>query len=125
MPAPHTDATKATGQLVLVIDDDGDAIEINTAARISAHSIPIATISTGYSEPMESVQRRWADQIVTAVNSYDAMREVLEAAHGYMQNALIDLQTGTPKKTTMDTLRGGIALVSAALSPRATGGAER
>lgn len=44
------------------------------------------------------------------------MRKALAAAKGYMLNAVIDLETGTKKQTTLETLRGGIALIDAALA---------
>lgn len=42
--------------------------------------------------------------------------KALSAAHGYMLNAAIDLETGAPKKTALATINGGIAIVKAALT---------
>lgn len=44
------------------------------------------------------------------------LREWLSSAKGYMLNAKIDLETGTKKKTTIDTLTGGLRLIDAALA---------
>lgn len=43
------------------------------------------------------------------------LAEALRAAKGYMMNAAIDLETGTPKKTTLATLNGGIRMIDEAL----------
>lgn len=40
----------------------------------------------------------------------------LKASLGYLLNAKIDLETGAPKKTAIQTLDGGIARVRAALT---------
>ena len=44
-----------------------------------------------------------------------ALREALEKACGYMTNAAIDLQTGAPKRTALNTIEGGLKMVRAAL----------
>jgi len=44
-----------------------------------------------------------------------ALYEALEAATGYMLNAVIDLETGAPKKTAITTLEGGLKRVRATL----------
>jgi len=44
------------------------------------------------------------------------LRAALGAAKGYMLNAKIDLQTGTPKRTTLATLEGGSKMVDEALA---------
>lgn len=44
-----------------------------------------------------------------------ALREALEKASGYMTNAAIDLQTGAPKRTALNTIEGGLKMVRAAL----------
>lgn len=43
-------------------------------------------------------------------------REALKSAQGYLRNAKIDLETGCPKRTAIQTLDGGLRLVDAALS---------
>lgn len=43
------------------------------------------------------------------------VRKALEAAQGYLRNAKIDLETGAPKRTAIQTLEGGLRLVDAAL----------
>lgn len=53
--------------------------------------------------------------IATLTAERDALREALSASKGYMMNALLDLQTGTPKETTSGLLRRGIDKVDAAL----------
>lgn len=45
-----------------------------------------------------------------------ALREALAAAKGYLLNAHIDLETGAPKRTAINTLSGGIRLVREALA---------
>lgn len=49
-----------------------------------------------------------------------AAREALGKCKGYMLNAVIDLDTGTPKATTKNTLNGGIRMIDAALTPSTT-----
>lgn len=60
-----------------------------------------------------------AHERITASNRVAAQAHellaALKASHGYLQNALIDLQTGT-KRETIATLRGGIAVVDAAIA---------
>jgi len=46
--------------------------------------------------------------------------EALQAASGYLLNAKIDLETGAPKKTAIQTIEGGLRVVRAAIS-KATG----
>ncbi|GFO80744.1 MAG: hypothetical protein A49_03710 [Methyloceanibacter sp.] len=46
--------------------------------------------------------------------------KALEALTGYLLNAKIDLETGTPKRTTIGTLEGGLRVARAAIT-RATG----
>ena len=45
-----------------------------------------------------------------------ALRETLEKASGYMTNAAIDLQTGAPKRTALNTIEGGLKMVRDALA---------
>lgn len=40
-----------------------------------------------------------------------ALLKALSACKGYMLNAVIDLETGTPKATTKNTLNGGIRMI--------------
>lgn len=40
----------------------------------------------------------------------------LQAASGYLLNAKIDLETGAPKQTAIQTIEGGLKVVRAALS---------
>lgn len=54
--------------------------------------------------------------IIALCEKNDALLAALKAATGYMQNVAIDLQTGTPKQTTLDTLNGGLALARAAIA---------
>lgn len=44
------------------------------------------------------------------------LKEALKSAQGYFRNAKIDLETGAPKRTAIQTLEGGLKLVDAALS---------
>ena len=45
-----------------------------------------------------------------------ALREALEKACGYLTNAAIDLQTGAPKRTALNTIEGGLKMVRDALA---------
>ena len=57
-----------------------------------------------------------ASRILTASTAREAaLREALEKASGYMTNAAIDLQTGAPKRTALNTIEGGLKMVRAAL----------
>ena len=49
------------------------------------------------------------------VEQRDELIAELKAALGYMQNAQIDLSTGAPKKTAIQTLSGGIQRVRTAI----------
>lgn len=49
-----------------------------------------------------------------------ALREALEKACGYLTNAAIDLQTGAPKRTALNTIEGGLKMVRAALDQGTT-----
>ena len=40
----------------------------------------------------------------------------LKAAKGYLLNAKIDLETGAPKRTAINTIDGGLKMVDAALA---------
>lgn len=40
----------------------------------------------------------------------------LKAATGYLMNARIDLETGAPKRTAIQTIEGGIKLIREALA---------
>jgi hypothetical protein len=44
------------------------------------------------------------------------LRAALSAAAGYLTNAAIDLQTGAPKKTALNTIEGGLKIVRAAIA---------
>ena len=46
----------------------------------------------------------------------DELVAALSAAVGYMRNAQIDLETGCPKKTAIQTIAGGIKLAEAAIA---------
>lgn len=52
----------------------------------------------------------------------DDLIAALKACKGYMLNAVIDLETSTPKATTKNTLNGGIRMIDEAL--RQSGRAE-
>jgi uncharacterized protein YhaN len=60
-------------------------------------------------------ERDGAISVLRAQN--EAYRSEISAAIGYMLNAMIDLQTGTKKATTIGTLEGGINRMRTALSP--------
>lgn len=45
----------------------------------------------------------------------ERLRAALKAASGYLLNARIDLETGAPKRTAIQTIDGGLTVVRAAL----------
>lgn len=45
----------------------------------------------------------------------ERLRKTLDSCCGYMLNAKIDLETGTKKRTTIQTLEGGLKMVRAAI----------
>lgn len=51
-----------------------------------------------------------------------ALEEALIWARGHMLNAKIDLETGTKKQTTINTLTGGLRMLDAALAGKEEGG---
>ena len=55
------------------------------------------------------IKRQAADEI-------ERFQKALAVAEGYLLNALIDLQTGAPKKTAIQTIDGGLKMVRAALA---------
>lgn len=46
----------------------------------------------------------------------ERLHEAVKGALGYLRNARIDLETGAPKRTAVNTLGGGIAMVESALA---------
>lgn len=46
----------------------------------------------------------------------DELLAALKTTKGYLMNALIDIKTGAPKKTAIDTIEGGLQLADAALA---------
>ncbi len=57
-----------------------------------------------------------AATIVLACNAHEELVRALIAVGGYLLNAKIDLETGTPKKTAIQTIEGGLSLVRAAIA---------
>jgi hypothetical protein len=51
----------------------------------------------------------WAND---AADTIDHIAKELKAAHGYMLNAAIDLETGSPKATALRTINAGIDRIS-------------
>jgi hypothetical protein len=56
----------------------------------------------------------------SSLEARDELLTALRAASGYLLNAKIDLETGAPKRTAIDTINGGLRIVGAALA-KATG----
>jgi hypothetical protein len=54
-------------------------------------------------------------EVTRACEKTDQLRTALSAASGYLLNAKIDLQTGAPKSTAVQTIEGGLKLVREAL----------
>lgn len=50
-----------------------------------------------------------------AVTEIERLRKALNASSGYLQNAAIDLETGAPKRTAINTINGGLRVVRDAL----------
>lgn len=72
-----------------------------------------------------TVQREILDRLVAnakgeaaaeSAKRVEEMKKSLQAAVGYMTNAVIDLQTGTKKQTTINTLNGGIKMAAEAIA---------
>ena len=47
--------------------------------------------------------------------------QALKAASGYLLNAKIDLETGAPKRTAIQTIEGGLAFIRAAIAKAESG----
>lgn len=60
---------------------------------------------------------RWmvTDEHREAADEIERLRKALSSAAGYLLNAKIDLETGAPKRTAINTIEGGLCLVEAAL----------
>lgn len=56
-----------------------------------------------------------SEDIKAAADEIERQRTALSAAFGYLLNAKIDLQTGAPKSTAIQTIEGGLRLVRDAL----------
>ena len=106
------DNTDLDGGLWIVVDHD------------EVGPVSIAAVRQGCDEARELGSNKANAHLIASAPD---MIEALSAALGYMRNAKIDLETGAPKKTAIQTLDGGIKLVEAALSkarPVLTGGTE-
>lgn len=98
----------------LTREASGHAMEARTANASLAECYQAATGSTG--EPGNWNGANPVRERITALTEErDRLREALSASKGYLMNALIDLETGTGKQTTIATLKGGIRLVDTAL----------
>jgi hypothetical protein len=51
------------------------------------------------------------------------LRAALKSTSGYLMNAKIDLETGAPKRTAINTIEGGLKIAQSAIA-KATGGVE-
>lgn len=93
-------------------NEDGDVFGVNA---------PDAELIVCDPPPAHFVKSRaaWeanAALIVKAVNAHDDLVAALKAAEGYLLNAKIDLETGAPKRTAIQTIEGGLKVVRAALA---------
>lgn len=61
-----------------------------------------------------SIVKPHNDKIVAEAR-VQQLEKALSASLGYMLNAAIDLETGAPKRTALNTINGGIKLVREAL----------
>ena len=56
-----------------------------------------------------------ADRLEALSSEVERLNAELSAAVGYMTNAAIDLETGAPKRTALQTLNGGLKRARQAL----------
>jgi hypothetical protein len=87
--------------------DDKRTDKVSTAPEDVAHMAAELDLS-GASSDFSATLRALSAEV-------ERLKVALRASHGYLMNALIDLDNDTPRKTAAQTLRGGIAVVSAAL----------
>ena len=59
------------------------------------------------------VSRQAVEEVL---EQYDGMRKALDAACGYLLNAKIDLETGAPKRTAINTIAGGLKVMRDAIA---------
>lgn len=81
--------------------DQGDTVAIMPAGRAG----DICTFAAPYPTRADA-------RLMTAS---PALLHALKAAAGYLLNAKIDLQSGAPKRTALQTIEGGLRLVEVAL----------
>ena len=65
---------------------------------------------------MNPDEKGHAAKLAEGIPREAALREALEKACGYLTNAAIDLQTGAPKRTALNTIEGGLKMVRDALA---------
>lgn len=105
------------GNIMFIITDrvssDGRAYVLNYIAALKAELEKVKLTAAGH-------YLNWQLKEAALEAENKRLREALKGALGYLRNARIDLETGAPKRTAINTLGGGIAMVDTALAQ--TGG---
>lgn len=69
----------------------------------------------GNREEVDAVESAVLVEAANALRDRAALREALGKASGYLMNAKIDLETGAPKRTAINTIEGALKMVREAL----------
>lgn len=94
-----------------------DVIERAAAARKANRLGVGAAMSARYLAADAQFARVARPAVILALlEERKRLRAALNASKGYMLNAKIDIQTGTKKATTINTLEGGLRMVEAAIA---------
>lgn len=101
-PMTVDDRNRAISDLKAKLKADVDYL--STIARLEASLLAAAASA----ERLEAENERLTEESAR-------LRVGLNSAVGYMMNAQIDLRTGAPKQTAINTINGGIDVLRAAL----------
>ena len=97
----------------------GDFVNAAIKGRHDFGAQDTATAQHDHADLIVEARNRLTE-ILAALDAAEArvkrLEEALASAKGYMLNAKIDIETGTKKRTTLDTLTGGLRLIDAALA---------
>lgn len=83
-------------------------------ARIAVLEQELSDLKADNRSALEEMDRR-GEQIDDVTAALAQAEAALQAALGYMTNAMVDLETGAPKRTALATIKGGMSVVRAAL----------
>lgn len=86
--------------------DGGFILTHRVGTHVTSEPVVVARFPK-WADALEA-KRRW--------DVHDDLLKALEAASGYLTNAKIDLETGAPKRTAIQTIEGGLKIVLAALT---------